>query len=624
MKKLFILTILTALSLTSCLKNDNDVFDQSASERIEAAVDEAHKVLQNAPNGWRMEIYPNPDRIYGGYTIFVKFDAQEVTAMGEIFGSSVTDTSYYSVSAESGPMLSFDTYNDVVHFFSDAAYGASSGIGEKQFGLHGDSDFIVLSADPSAVVLKGRKTGNRAFLYPVESGTDWADEVDAYVDIAERIESLTFNRCTVNGSEADLYFPGAVNNFTQRAFSIVEPSGKEVDVYYVNTKTGIKFYEPVEIGGKTIDHMEFVDDWYLTTEDGSLQVLSPEPIRSDMTFAVDFSDITYSSVKCLFLPSNNEEYYYMGVYDKSVVDTYTDRALLRALLTNINSTKPATAALAANGYQGGIAGTVSGLQPETGYVAVLFGISLARDGGSVVSTTNLYRFEFTTAEMPPLDPAYEQWLGTWEVTSTTSTKGNKLTYDVTIDMLVPNESVTMTGLSMTTYRLSVSPTAVYNPEDGTITVTASNKTMVTENSTYELYYYGYYFNASGGNTRMGGTYTGLVGSHTGDGTAEIECGWVTSSSVGRVQLGGLEIFGVRKSDGGTVSFVPADGYTSGDYGGGPYHMKKIATRSEQAQTRGGQELYNYFKPQAGRVPELLDVEEFELPNFFSDFAVPAE
>ena len=94
MKKLFIVSILTALSLTGCLKSDNDIFNQSASGRIDAAVDQALKVLQGAQNGWRMEIYPDPDMIYGGYTVFVKFDEKEVTAMSEIFGSETTDTSY--------------------------------------------------------------------------------------------------------------------------------------------------------------------------------------------------------------------------------------------------------------------------------------------------------------------------------------------------------------------------------------------------------------------------------------------------------------------------------------------------------------------------------------------------
>ena len=48
---LFLVLAIPAL-LTSCLFDEEDLFDKSASERIEAAKQEAKTVLESAENGW--------------------------------------------------------------------------------------------------------------------------------------------------------------------------------------------------------------------------------------------------------------------------------------------------------------------------------------------------------------------------------------------------------------------------------------------------------------------------------------------------------------------------------------------------------------------------------------------
>ena len=95
MKKILILLALPLL-FNSCLKDDEDKFSKSATERIEEAVKEAITVLQGAENGWRMELYPESERIYGGYTLFLKFNADNtVVASSENFAAGKTESSYY-------------------------------------------------------------------------------------------------------------------------------------------------------------------------------------------------------------------------------------------------------------------------------------------------------------------------------------------------------------------------------------------------------------------------------------------------------------------------------------------------------------------------------------------------
>lgn len=106
MKRLLILLGLP-LVLSSCLLNEEDKFPKSATERMNEAIEQAENVLQGAVNGWRVELYPEKSRIYGGYTMFLKFSSDgKVTAASENFDPAQTDESYYSVEPDNGPMLS--------------------------------------------------------------------------------------------------------------------------------------------------------------------------------------------------------------------------------------------------------------------------------------------------------------------------------------------------------------------------------------------------------------------------------------------------------------------------------------------------------------------------------------
>jgi len=75
MKKLAIILLgLFPLVLSSCLKEEEDYFDKSASARIEEAVKNAISVLEGAENGWAVKYYPNPTQTFGGFNLFFKFD----------------------------------------------------------------------------------------------------------------------------------------------------------------------------------------------------------------------------------------------------------------------------------------------------------------------------------------------------------------------------------------------------------------------------------------------------------------------------------------------------------------------------------------------------------------------
>ena len=119
MKKIFsiLLTVaVSAFAFSSCVKDDEEVFEKSASVRLSEALTSAQKVLTGASNGWAMYYYPDPDQSYGGYMYTMKFTDTEVTVASELFDESYT--SLYKMTTDNGPVLSFDTNNYAFHYFS--------------------------------------------------------------------------------------------------------------------------------------------------------------------------------------------------------------------------------------------------------------------------------------------------------------------------------------------------------------------------------------------------------------------------------------------------------------------------------------------------------------------------
>ena len=76
LNKLFIATLLafSTLALQSCLKDQEDIFDESSSERMQAVLENTKAVLTSSDNGWIFDYYPDRNLSYGGCVYVLKFD----------------------------------------------------------------------------------------------------------------------------------------------------------------------------------------------------------------------------------------------------------------------------------------------------------------------------------------------------------------------------------------------------------------------------------------------------------------------------------------------------------------------------------------------------------------------
>lgn len=176
MKKYLIYSLLLGfvLSFSSCLFQEDDIFDDSAAQRMNKVLADAKETLISSENGWIMLYFPNNESM--GYYYFMKFHNNGTAEVGTVIPSlnkieAVKNYAVYTggwdMVADNGPVLSFNTYVDNFSFWADPL-NPMVGIDEQDgAGLKGDYEFMILdiSADGNSIEVKGKKRGTRILMY---------------------------------------------------------------------------------------------------------------------------------------------------------------------------------------------------------------------------------------------------------------------------------------------------------------------------------------------------------------------------------------------------------------------------------------------------------------------------
>lgn len=276
MKRILYLLIMSAFFFTSCVQEVDDFFDTSSSERVENAVKEYQKILKSAEHGWLMEYYPSSKQLYGGFIFTMKFeDNDQVTVSSEITGDPVeVAKSLYSIKKDIGPTLNFDTYNKIFHYLSDpdphdpgrySYFGFLEGM-VAGLGYEGDYEFVFREVSDNEIMLRGKKTNN------IIRMTKLTEPSDSYITKELAVESqVIFPGCsgyqsTIGGKEAMIVFEGG------RGLTF-EYDGKTTSISYHYTATGLRFYQPVEVGGRTIQEFIWKKDGRTLTDINSSDVV---------------------------------------------------------------------------------------------------------------------------------------------------------------------------------------------------------------------------------------------------------------------------------------------------------------------------------------------------------------
>lgn len=161
MKKILSMMLIASAALTtltSCKNEMDEIFGESAAERLNHTQEKYSKLLTSSANGWAFEYYPTASADDGCVLYAVKFFQDgSVDVAGDPFGSGTVsnEVSCWDIITDNGPTLSFSTYNNLIHQFSDP--------GDNGSGYEGDYEFaFVYSATEnpdSVIMLKGKKRG---------------------------------------------------------------------------------------------------------------------------------------------------------------------------------------------------------------------------------------------------------------------------------------------------------------------------------------------------------------------------------------------------------------------------------------------------------------------------------
>lgn len=237
----YLLSIFGLLLFAGCDKKKDRIFEDSPTERLNAAVTNAQTILKSKPNGWLMQYYPGDDAGLGGFNLFVNFTSPTaVSIQGDYTTGTVAST--YKVYPGAGPILTFDTYNSILGFF--AAPGAISGWINYDVGFGGDIEFLVSKANADSVILKGRKRGNRIVMVPLPANpatviTNFRNSFNTFFN------NSSFRFETTKGQTALSYGDG------YNLVSINENYSLRV------TETGVDFYKEYELDGIKFKELTF-------------------------------------------------------------------------------------------------------------------------------------------------------------------------------------------------------------------------------------------------------------------------------------------------------------------------------------------------------------------------------
>jgi hypothetical protein len=264
-KKVNLLLLLACIiGISSCVKDENDIFDKPASERLQNAIIEYKAILAGSANGWLADYYPQANHSVGGYAMFLKFDANgNVSVCCEINTNKPakeTASSEWDIIPETGPVLSFTTYNPVFHFFSEP-------IATDYNGLNGDYEFVVHKASQDTVELVGKKRANKLILRRNKDNLDPATYFDQVVVTADKVSEFGMFGIVINNKRI------ALASVVDRTFNValIDTLQDETErVSYAFTPDGIRLYEPYTFNNITMQNFAWnaSEEKYVCTDAG--------------------------------------------------------------------------------------------------------------------------------------------------------------------------------------------------------------------------------------------------------------------------------------------------------------------------------------------------------------------
>lgn len=268
------------LAVAAC-SSDDDVFSESSAARMQNYLEKAQQTLVGAEYGWAIDYYPERSQQgYGGFIYAAKFTENEVGVASELLPDT-TITSLYRLTTDMGPVLSFDTFNMMMHYFATPSQ-------ERYQAYDGDFEFVIDSIADDFIRLHGKRNQNTMYMHRLDC------DIETYINrVNDFIKNFPIvgGECAI-GSETD----SLIIDASRRRATVITADSTYASAFVFYDK-GVRLYSPVNVQGKTIGNFEYNDDAMTLTNTyaGSTDVvmrgiMSPALVQKVLGEQVGFAD----------------------------------------------------------------------------------------------------------------------------------------------------------------------------------------------------------------------------------------------------------------------------------------------------------------------------------------------
>ena len=277
-----------AMLSTSCTFEQEDFFDESASLRITHLNEDIQSRLVEQStgenNGWVIQYFvAGTDELdFEGFNLFGRFykDNKVTLASNHRYlrngnANKYTEhTSSYEMLAEEGPVLSFNTWNDILTVFEDpvSPTSAPGSLVKDGVGMNGDHNLVLKSFKDDEIVFRGER--HSALVRFVPCDRSFEEYIAAVNEFKNSITSNTMSNFIVTNGTDTMYFAGLNKGLFGYYDRLVDPL-KRKTLSCVFTPNGFLLNHVDSLGTQTFQEFTMAEDKQkLLSEDGLTKVVS--------------------------------------------------------------------------------------------------------------------------------------------------------------------------------------------------------------------------------------------------------------------------------------------------------------------------------------------------------------
>lgn len=238
------LAVVAVATTASCSREEDDIWDRSAAERLDDARNTDLATLCAATNGWEMLYFTANDNVSRGLNFLMKFNADgsvTIAAKNSDTGNDYTEeTSTYDVISDDGPVLTFNTYNTLFHRYADPDPDQTQdtdGVGDG-----GDYEFKIMSINNDMIYMRGKKHGLEIYMHRLADDVDWEQYFIDVETMHGRMFTSSIPTLWLTLADGSRY---SITDAATQEMSLLRENGDAVTettkLSYVATRTGMRW-----------------------------------------------------------------------------------------------------------------------------------------------------------------------------------------------------------------------------------------------------------------------------------------------------------------------------------------------------------------------------------------------